>query len=770
MDKIEEATSVVISLNNYRNGKIQDFELIKAVCGYFDKIKNEEISEADKKFLKYISNYVGIPHFYDLLDKFKQNTSIEEFDLNTLSAVIYETTLNIDEKNKVHRYQKQLLEKFEKEKLNRYFLSASTSFGKTHIVFDIIKKMEYNNIILIFPTIALLSENLERLTSNSNYDYFLQNFTIHTLSDVSDSDLGERNIFIYTPERFLSFIEKEHVLINFDFAFIDEVYKIDNEYIIDEEVRENERDVAYRLAVFETLKPNVDALLAGPYIDFSKSNDSNYNSSFDRFRSENQIELIDYNNYEIVNKSFTDIKTKKQYIVDEELSLIYTNNQKNQRLVETVKSVIDINQNTIVYCYSIASVESYAKTIIASKILNNHDSSNYSEFITHIESNFNNKWTVIEALKHGIGIHHGLVPKYLQKEIVSLFNQDLLKVLISTTTITEGVNTSAKNLVVLHHKKGSKELKKFDAKNIAGRAGRFLYHYSGRVIVLNNDFMKKIESEPEGIKHKNYDLDAPKDEIDLFYTSNEYLKEEDIQRKQDIATLQIERNMPDFVFSLYKVVSRKHKIELFDKIQELSTDEINSIKSLIRQINFRLRLDRDGFQVVLKVLEPIILNQNLKFLIKTKDRNGIYSILTHLIQNYLEEGFGGSVRFKLEERGMDVDIAIRETAKFVYNTLKYQVVKYLGVFNVMYKLSQSMRTNQPFEEISGLDRLLTKLEYNALTENGKIANDFGVPSAIVDYYENSENAANIQRQFDNYERNVFDKVEKIIKQRNREEL
>ena len=768
MDKIKEATSVVVSLNNYRNQKIQDFELIKDVCSYFDKIKSEEITEADKKFLKYISNIVGIPHFYDLLEKFKQNIAIEEFDLNTLSAIIYESTLNIDENNKVHKYQKQLLEKFEKGKLNRYFLSASTSFGKTHIVFDIIKKMEYNNVILIFPTIALLSENLERLTSNSNYSYFLQTFTIHTLSEVVDSDLGDKNLFIYTPERFLSFIEKEHLVINFDFAFIDEVYKIDNEYIIDEEVRENERDVAYRLAVFETLQPNVDALLAGPYIDFSKSNDRNYNSSFDRFRSENQIELIDFNNYEIVNKSFTDIKNKKQYVVDDELILNYTNNQKNQRLVETVKSVIDINQNTIVYCYSIASVESYAKTIIASNILDNHDSSNYSEFIIHIESNFNKEWTVIAALKHGIGIHHGLVPKYLQKEIVSLFNQGLLKVLISTTTITEGVNTSAKNLLVLHHMKGSKELKKFDAKNIAGRAGRFLYHYSGRVIVLNNDFMKAINSEPEGIKHKNYDLNAPKDEIDLYYTSNEFLNEEDIQRKQDIATLQQERNIPDFVFSLYKVVSRKHKIELFDNIQELSTDEINSIKALIRQINFRLRLDRDGFQVVLKIIGPIILNQNLKFLIETKDRNDKYSILTHLTQNYLEEGFGGSVRFKMEERGMEVDIAIRETAKFVYNTLKYQVVKYLGVFNVMYKLSQSMRTNQPFEEVSGIDRLLTKLEYNALTENGKIANDFGVPSSVVDYYENSENAANIQRQFDNYERNIFDKVEKIIKQRNRE--
>ncbi|MCF8255244.1 MAG: DEAD/DEAH box helicase family protein [Bacteroidia bacterium] len=763
MDKIEEAASVIVSLNNYRDGQIKDYDLIKSVCSYFDKIKSEEISEPDKKFLKFISNVVGIPHFYDLLGKFNQNTVIDSFDLNTLSAIIYESTLNLDLQNKVHKYQKQILNLFSKDKLNRYFLSASTSFGKTHIVFEIVKKMEYNNVVLIFPTIALLSENLERLTSTDNYHYFIDNYDIHTLSEVGE--LGEKNLFIYTPERFLSFIEKRTDEIDFDFAFIDEVYKIDNEYIIDEEVRENERDVAYRLAVFESLKPDVDALLAGPYIDFSKRDDPKYNASFDRFLSENLIELIDYNNYEIVNKSFTDIKSSREYSVDEQLQLKFTNNTKDQRLVETIQSIIDIGQNSIVYCYSISSVESYAKKLIASKILENHNSSEYSDFLTHVTDNFNKDWTVIEALKHGIGIHHGLVPKYLQKEIVSLFNRNLLRVLISTTTITEGVNTSAKNLVVLHHKKGNKDLKKFDAKNIAGRAGRFLYHYSGRVIVLKNDFMKAINSEAEGIKHKNYDLNAPKDEIDLFITKDEFLKSEDQQRKLDIRALQEERDIPDFVFSLYKVVSRLHKIQLYDRIENLIPAELAAIKRLIRQINFRMDIDYDGFQTVLNIIEPFVLNQKTRFLIEYKGVNGDYSALTNLVHYYLTGGFAGSVRYKLNQ-GKSVDDAISETSEFVYNILKYQVVKYLGVFNVMYKLSQSQKTSQKFEEVSGIDRLLTKLEYNALTQNGRIASDFGVPSSIVDYYESTDNAENIKSQFDSYEKNIFEKVEKIIKKGN----
>jgi replicative superfamily II helicase len=65
--------------------------------------------------------------------------------------------------------------------------------------------MDYNNVVLIFPTIALLSENLQRLTSDENYSYFLDKYSIHTLSEVEE--LSEKNLFIYTPERYLSFID-----------------------------------------------------------------------------------------------------------------------------------------------------------------------------------------------------------------------------------------------------------------------------------------------------------------------------------------------------------------------------------------------------------------------------------------------------------------------------------------------------------------------------------------------------------------------------------
>ena len=80
--------------------------------------------------------------------------------------------------------------------------------------------MQYQNILLIFPAISLLSENYARLCSSDTF----QEYKIHSLSE-EEFNLSEKNIFIFTPERFLSFMDS-HQDLHFDFAFIDEVYKI----------------------------------------------------------------------------------------------------------------------------------------------------------------------------------------------------------------------------------------------------------------------------------------------------------------------------------------------------------------------------------------------------------------------------------------------------------------------------------------------------------------------------------------------------------------
>ena len=55
----------------------------------------------------------------------------EEGTLQTFSNYINESSLIVGEGVMLHRYQKELLERFKRGQRNRIFLSASTSFGKT---------------------------------------------------------------------------------------------------------------------------------------------------------------------------------------------------------------------------------------------------------------------------------------------------------------------------------------------------------------------------------------------------------------------------------------------------------------------------------------------------------------------------------------------------------------------------------------------------------------------------------------------------------------
>ena len=76
----------------------------------------------------------------------------------------------------------------------------------------------------------------------------------------------------------------------------------------------------------------------------------------------------------------------------------------------------------------------------------------------------------------------------------------------------------------------------------------------------------------------------------------------------------------------------------------------------------------------------------------------------------------------------------------------------------------SQKTDQLFDDVQGIEKLLTKLEYNAFSDIGRFASDYGVPGKIIEYYDNESKRKKIMETFDSYELNIFKKVEGLIKQ------
>ena len=755
MDFKERAATVIKDLSAYKNGNGDIHSLISNVCALFDIATKEKLSSQDYRFLRFIASDVGIPQYYDLMCA-KKNISGIELSLSDVLAVTQDATLCVSEDVILHRYQKEVFDRFLLEAQNRYFLSAPTSFGKTYIIYELIKKMAYDNVVLIFPTIALLGENYLKLLDLRNKSTFWAQYSIHTLSD--EETTSSKNLWIYTPERFMSFIDK-HRTQQFDFIFIDEIYKIDNQYIIDvETVGENERDISFRIALFDTCLRAKDILLAGPYITFP---DKKRNRSLEYFLSDNSFTVLNYNNIEIVNKSFLSVQEKREYSIDD-LVFSIKSKEKRKKLLTILKSVDTSNTNTeegtIVYCCRKLEAESLAKYLTKNIEVSSSLSQDMIDFIDHLSAVFGNEWIVVQALRHGIGIHHGLVPKYIQREIISLFNSGYISVLLSTTTITEGINTTAKNVIVMSDMKGTKALKHFDAQNIAGRAGRFNSHYSGRVIAIDNNFMTMLLEEGECLTHRGYDIASRKSDVDLEITHTDYLSAEEKARKANIAQMVAESGLPDEIINSFKAVSKVDKIALYKKIKQLTSYEKQAIEYFCKQLcmnNFNWL----GFDIICNILASCVKEEGLQSMMTQQISNG-HVLLTPKVYFYLKDGFLGVIENEKTYYRRSVDSSIREASKLVFNTFRYQLSKYLGVFDLLYRYCVAIECSTDIDQVLGLNVLIQLLEYGSVVEKAKKANDYGVPYSIVRYYETED--PRVARTFDSYEVKVFNRIKDVL--------
>ncbi len=179
-------------------------------------------------------------------------------------------------------------------------------------------------------------------------------------------------------------------------------------------------------------------------------------NSFANFIKDNNFVVINYNDVEIVNKTITDIKGKKEYNIDG-IRIELDENSKYSKVCDIAVRLTNSKENTIIYNNYKSGTERYAKEIISrlnqKKKHFQSDDPIYRMFVEHLENTYSAEWIIVKALKYGIGIHHGLVPKYIQKEIINLFNRGFFFILSPPLLLPRVLTTSAKNIIITSSKK-----------------------------------------------------------------------------------------------------------------------------------------------------------------------------------------------------------------------------------------------------------------------------------------------------------------------------
>lgn len=395
--------------------------------------------EARNLLLKLLEQREKIPADFNpiiatLLSRLGLFPYVEKIEKNFIETLNYEFHRSENLKEIVF-HSEQFKASLHLKREKSLILSASTSFGKSLLIQEIIASKKYKNIVIIEPTLALIDEMRDKLKHFEN-DYKI----IFSKSQ----QLDERNIFLFTQERV---IEYEN-LPSIDFFVIDEFYKLSFE--------QDERGSILNHAFYYLLKHTRNYYLLGPKID---------GIPFE-FEEKNNA-VFYYTDYETVNVERTYLPKKSHSELEKLLS--------------------QLSDPTLVYLSGPGTVETSAKKFSKSFNESNY-ASNHAEIISWIKSNVHEEWGLISLLEKGIAFHHGELPRHISKYIVRSFNEGHIKYLFCTSTLIEGVNTSAKNVVVYDNKKGrSNLLTKFDMNNIAGRAGRMGRYFNGNVYIFGEE-------------------------------------------------------------------------------------------------------------------------------------------------------------------------------------------------------------------------------------------------------------------------------------------
>lgn len=585
----------------------------------------------------------------------------------------------------MHRNQKELSEMlFSGQNI---IVSAPTSFGKSLLIEEVVASNKFKNIVIIQPTLALLDETRRKLQKyNETYK-----IVVRTTQEPSET---KSNIFLFTAERVCEYAHFNNV----DFLVIDEFYKLSGN-------RDDERSSALNNAFYKLLKSyKPQFYLLGPNIDkISEGFTEKYNAVF--YKSK----------YSLVDSKVVDAYTpRKESIKDRET-----------RLFELLTSLSE--EQTIIYCSSPERVRSLSKKFCAYLLANTEQDTTLDlPIIEWISNNISARWSINNVLKHRIGIHDAALPKHITTSIIDYFNDNKLRYLFCTSTIIEGVNTSAKNIVYFDAKKGRDiPIDYFDYSNIKGRAGRMMEHYIGRIFNFNLP-PEKVEI---SVDIPFFQQSPIKDEVLI------QLDEPDINDKQAPRYINL-KNIPDDVKEIIKKngLSVKGQLSILDQLRVDIITRCSDIcwsgtKPKKEQLYYVLELawnnlmsETESKGITLKQLSYLAHSYGAwkTPIIKLIEENSAY-----LARNYLEKYPG--VELTEDIRVQFEDISIKLILQVVRHWFEYKVPKFLSTINSLQELVCKEKGIKPGD----YTQFASIIENDFIPNHLTILAEYGIPHSAI---------------------------------------
>ncbi len=382
-------------------------------------------------------------------------------------------------------------------------LSAPTSSGKSYILFNYIAERLTSSpefcAIYIVPTKALvsevqtaISEIVRRIPDYANF------FAFTGVSTLNSDEIKsvQKKVLVLTQERLQEMLANRLLDFGVNLLIVDEAQQVANEG----------RGIVIEDAVGELVKAKegMQMVFVSPYV----SNLDRYAAIFGLGGAKLQTVMTGKSpvgqNYILVTfkrlKGDMSIPFATALVREIEqdgkaatFSLAYDlkveNLSDSQYVLKAwvARNMTTLGESTLIYCNKPSDCRRVADELVAESDRKPDPSLRLRETIDFLRSNVHSAYYLADYLPNGIGYHYGTMPQFVRSQVKKLFEEQELQFLACTSTLLEGVNLPAKNIVLYSPRKGSIPMDSLSVRNLMGRAGRLNKDYYGKIYCVNLD-------------------------------------------------------------------------------------------------------------------------------------------------------------------------------------------------------------------------------------------------------------------------------------------
>ncbi len=366
-------------------------------------------------------------------------------------------------------------------------VSAPTSAGKSYVLnLALQKKLQGSvkeSVIYIVPTRALISEVTQRIR-DSLRKVNLSGVIIRTAPfPVKKEDVSKGVIYVLTQERLTSLLYSEEVGLWVTSLIIDEAH----------EIQKRKRGIVLQNSIDAVLSrfQNIPVLFASPlisnpayFIDLFGMSDAT-DSFIERVSPVTQ-NIILVENVKGKTKRAKFSLASREKVIDlgeRELEFKYRGSK------ALIKSLLAISltrddESTIIFANGPGDTEKIAKKLsenLEEDILDD----DIESFVEFIKTEIHPEYPLVSCLEKGVAFHYGYMPSIVRSGVEALFKDEKIKYICCTSTLLQGVNLPAKNILIDNPKSGDKAMSRPDFLNLSGRAGRLLKEFHGNIWCIN---------------------------------------------------------------------------------------------------------------------------------------------------------------------------------------------------------------------------------------------------------------------------------------------